>query len=248
MKGTKRSAGSAGSPGGAFITRDPETLCSIKAAVLTPQNASIMIFGQPGSGRTCLAGMIHRLSGRKGGFVPLNCAAYDSAGLEERLFGRRKRTGPGALSKADRGTLFLYEISALDRRIQEKLLDVLPRYADGDTPLPGFRTISAANDPHSLVNSGKLCVELLQRLRGADIYLKTLRERRCDIMPLIRHFSRPGLPLRFSKEVQEFLLGYDWPGNAREIKRFVDLASCSPDARKTIDIRMARKHLTWHFF
>ncbi|KAF0153911.1 MAG: hypothetical protein FD189_2187, partial [Elusimicrobia bacterium] len=83
--------------------------------------------------------------------------------------------------------------------------------------------------------------DLFQRVQGYTINIKPLAERTCDLFPLIRHFTRGGRRLSFTAEARAMMQEYSWPGNARELKKFVDLVSCGPEGR--IDAVAAGKRL-----
>ncbi len=224
-----------------FVTQDPQT----RAAVLQALNAAasevpILILGPSGTGKTSLARVVHEHSGRPGAFVALNCAAFAEDLLEAELFGYRKGAFTGAgdgrkgkLLLADGGTLFLDEIGAMGQAMQAKLLKAIEErsfYPLGcDRPETSrFRLISATlEDPAKLSREGRLRFDFYQRVQGLTVRLKPLRERPGDVLPLIEAFSRGGRRLAFSAEAKAALLSYPWPGNAREVRRFVELAAAS---------------------
>ena len=239
----------------AFITEDPQTRHSIKEALgYAPSGIPVLILGPSGSGKTSLARIIHERSGRKGEFVAINCAAYTEDLLEAELFGYRKgaftgadNTRKGRLLKAAGGTLFLDEIGAMSHNMQTKLLKAVEEKAfypvGSDKPeRSDFRIISATlEDLRKLLDSGKMRFDFFQRVHGFTITLKPLTGRKCDILPLIEHFTSSERRLAFSKEAKEFLLAHNWPGNTRELKRFVELVSGS---KGIITLETAQKHLT----
>ena len=201
-------------------------------------DASVIIFGESGSGKELVARAIHRLSERREGqFVAVNCGAIPRDLMEREFFGHLKGAFTGAttdkggfLDSVDGGTLFLDEIGEVSKQMQVKLLRVLDGM--GYTPLGGvklkrsdFRVISATNrDLVKLVQEGRMREDFFYRVRILPIRLPPLRERREDIPLLVDHFlmtfhtpkdaPRPHLPVR----IREALENYSWPGNVRELQ------------------------------
>ena len=222
-----------------FITRDPETINLINEAIrYAPTDIPIVILGDSGTGKTKLSSIIHEHSGRKGNFVAINCSSYTPELLEAELFGYKKGAFTGAyesrngkLLEANGGTLFLDEIGAMSLDMQTKLLKAIEEktfypLGSGKAEYSNFRIISATlEDFQKLFEEGKLRFDFFQRIHGFTVKLKPISERRGDIFPLIKHFTRKGKKLSFDEKIKEFILNYSWPGNIREIKKFVDLAS-----------------------
>jgi PAS domain S-box-containing protein len=206
----------------------------LKAAA---SDASVIIFGESGSGKELVARAIHRLSDRRAGeFVAVNCGAIPKDLMEREFFGHLKGAFTGAnadkggfLDSADGGTLFLDEIGEIGQGIQVKLLRVLDGV--GYTPLGGiklkrsdFRAIAATNrDLVKLVKDGRMREDFFYRIRILPIQLPPLRERKGDIPLLIDHFlstlakgeeEPPHLPVR----IREAMETYPWPGNVRELQ------------------------------
>jgi two-component system nitrogen regulation response regulator GlnG len=219
-----------------FITYDEQILKQLDELLqYSSTNIPILILGETGTGKTKLAEVIHKYSQRKGNFVPINCSSYTEELLEAELFGYKKGAFTGAyedkkgkLLEANNGTLFLDEIGTITNEMQTKLLKVIEEkkfYPLGSNKLEhsDFRIISATNeDIEKLVSSGKLRFDFFQRIHGFTIKLKPLSERKKDIFPLIKHFS--GIrKLAFSNEARKFIEDYSWPGNIRELKKFVEM-------------------------
>lgn len=193
----------------------------------------IVIYGETGTGKDALARAIHGWSGRAGPIVGVNCAAIPEAMAEALLFGHRKGafTGADAASEgyvraADRGTLFLDEIADLPLPIQGKLLRALEERAV--TPLGAtrnievnFRIVAACQNPlDALVEEGSFRRDLHARLRGLEVTLPPLRQRRQEIIPLLRHFLRgQGTEPELDPRLVEALCVYDWPYNVREVQQ-----------------------------
>jgi transcriptional regulator with PAS, ATPase and Fis domain len=200
-------------------------------------NASVIIFGESGSGKELVARAIHQLSDRRtGNFVAVNCGAIPKDLMEREFFGHLKGAFTGAnadkggfLDSADGGTLFLDEIGEIKQEIQVKLLRVLDGV--GYTPLGGiklkksnFRVIAATNrDLVKLVKGGRMREDFFYRIRILPIQLPPLRERKEDIPLLIDHFlavlakGKQG-PMHLPVRVREAMETYNWPGNVRELQ------------------------------
>ena len=239
-----------------FVTNDPATRSTITEALkYSSTNLPILILGPSGTGKTTLAKLLHDYSDSAGKFVAMNCAAYTEDLLEAELFGYKKGSFTGAnenrtgkLAQADKGTLFLDEIGAMSQKMQVKLLKAIeeksfyplgadkPEYSD-------FHIISATlEDLQKLLTGGKLRFDFFQRVHGMTITLSPLAQRKCDIFPLIQAFTKGAKRLAFEPEAREHLLAHSWPGNTREIKRFVELVAAGTHGQITLDI--VRRHIT----
>ncbi|MFA6093647.1 MAG: sigma-54 dependent transcriptional regulator [Elusimicrobiota bacterium] len=239
-----------------FITEDPATKASIlEAAKYAPSNLPILLLGPSGTGKTCLGKIIHDHSRRPGAFVAINCSAYTEDLLEAELFGYKKGAFTGAadnrkgkLLQAHQGTLFLDEIGAMSLNMQTKLLKAVEErsfYPVGaDKPESSeFRIISATlEDMQQLIAQGRMRFDFFQRIHGLTINLKPLAQRSCDIFPLIKFLCRDGKRLSFSAEAKARLLEYAWPGNTRELKKFVELLAAGAEGQVTLE--QVRQHLT----
>jgi transcriptional regulator of acetoin/glycerol metabolism len=193
----------------------------------------VLIVGETGVGKEFVAEAVHRLSGRRGRFQAVNCAALPVALAEAELFGHSRGAFTGAeqatlghLRAADGGTLFLDELADLPLPVQAKLLRVLQ---DGRvTPLGdtrayavSFRVVAACQQaPDLLIASGRLRRDLVERLAGLTTTVSPLRQRRVDVAFFFRAFLNryaggtvPGVDPR----MLECLLLHDWPGNVREL-------------------------------
>lgn len=194
---------------------------------------SVLIMGETGTGKEVAARDVHRLSGRRGPFIAVNCAAIPGTLIESELFGYRK----GAFSGADRdkqgliqtssgGTLFLDEIGDMPLDAQAKLLRVLQ--SREVTPLGStraenvdLRVITATHrDLRLLQKKEKFREDLFARINDYQVKLPALRERKEDLYLLLTEFvkkhGRPGaLP---SFRFMTALTHYDWPYNVRELE------------------------------
>ena len=207
--------------------------------------ANLLILGQSGTGKTVLARHLHSLSSRsQEPFVTVNCPSLSRDLLESELFGHMKGAFTGAVSDtwgkvaaAHKGTLFLDEIGELPQEIQPKLLRLLQekeyeRVGETQTRSSNVRVIAATNrNLEAEVEAGRFRVDLYYRLKVIELSLPPLVERPSDILPLAENYlayfagesKRPNL--HFSKEAQNTLLEYGWPGNLREMRNVVERAS-----------------------
>jgi len=207
-------------------------------------NTTVMISGESGSGKEVMARFLHRHSPRaEKAFVAINCAAIPDNLLESTLFGYEKGAFTGAQSaqagkfeQANGGTLLLDEISEMPLLLQAKLLRVLQEREveriGGKKPIPlDVRVIATSNrDMEKAVAGGFFREDLYYRLNVFPLRIAPLRERVEDIVPLARHLigrlgtttGRHGLSL--SKQAEERLTRYTWPGNIRELENVIQRA------------------------
>jgi transcriptional regulator with GAF, ATPase, and Fis domain len=200
---------------------------------IAPTELSCLVLGDTGTGKEVAARGIHRLSGRKGSFQAVNCAAIPHNLLESELFGYRRgafsgadRDKPGLVKLADGGTLFLDEIGDMPLEAQAKLLRVLQMREvfplGGTTPEKvDIRVVCATHrDLHAHVTEGKFRGDLFARLNEHVVRLPPLRERKEDVYRLAKAFAtRYGQPeLTFTFSAMVALLHYDWPFNVRELE------------------------------
>lgn len=206
-------------------------------------SASVMIYGETGTGKELMSQSIHFDSERKHKpFLAQNCAALPEGLLEGILFGTTKGgftdavDRAGLFEQADGGTLLLDEINSMPYELQGKLLRVLQedyiRRVGGTKDIPiDVRIIATINEPaEELLQSGKLRKDLYYRLNIIHIEIPPLRERPDDILLLAEKFLEKHNK-KCNKEVwllsekaKEKLLDYDYPGNVRELENIITSA------------------------
>ncbi|MDT3671154.1 MAG: sigma-54 dependent transcriptional regulator [Aromatoleum sp.] len=210
---------------------------------VAPTSASVLLVGESGSGKEVVAQTIHDLSRRKRQpFLPLNCGAVSPQLVESELFGHEKGSFTGAdrqhhgfFERANRGTLFLDEVTEMRPDLQVKLLRVLEtgsfmRVGTNEPIATDVRLIAATNrSPEKAVADGKLREDLYHRLNVFPIILPPLRERGTDIELLAEHFlaelnEQEQTNKRFSSDAIAALYAHNWPGNVRELKNYVHRA------------------------
>ena len=208
---------------------------------VAPSNIPVLITGESGTGKELVARSLHNNSKRtKKQFVPLNCAGLSDSILEDELFGhvRGAYTGAdkdreGRFEFADGGTLFLDEVGDMPSRMQAKLLRVLEsgevvRLGSNTSKHVDVRLVSATNrDLLSLTKDGTFREDLYFRIKGVEIHLPALRERREDIPLLVNHYVQhfaqqmeKDAP-KVAEDTQQALMGHDWPGNVRQLMNAV---------------------------
>jgi two-component system response regulator AtoC len=211
-------------------------------ARIAPSRISVLVLGETGTGKEVIAETLHELSGGQAHpFVRLNCAALPADLLESELFGSEKGAFTGAvaaraglLEAAEGGTLFLDEVGDLPLPLQGKLLRVLEsgEFFRLGSPRPRnarVRFVAATNrDLKQAAAGGQFRPDLYYRLNGVSVIVPPLRARRAEVMPLAQAFAQqiergPGTaPVTFTPAACERLLGYEWPGNIRELKSLVE--------------------------
>jgi DNA-binding NtrC family response regulator len=203
-------------------------------------DATILIFGESGTGKGLLANAIHHNSQRVSHpFRTIDCSTIPSELLESELFGHEKGafTGASVLKKgkfelSDKGTLFIDEIANLTFNAQAKLLKVLQekqfeRVGGNELIKVDTRIIAATNkDLRNMVANGSFREDLYFRLHVVPVYLPKLRERMEDIPFLIDHFLQKfaieyNRTLSFDDSAMNFLMHYAWPGNIRQLENLL---------------------------
>jgi DNA-binding NtrC family response regulator len=202
-------------------------------ARIAPTGLSVMLLGESGTGKEVVARELHRLSGRRGSFCAVNCAAIPAQLIESELFGYKRgafsgadRDKPGLIRTAHDGTLLLDEIGDMPLEAQAKLLRVLqakevfPLGATAPERVDVRIVCATHRDLGRLQQGGSFREDLFARLNEYQLRLPALRDRKEDVYVLVRHFlvrhGRPELKPTFA--FMTGLLQYDWPYNVRELE------------------------------
>ena len=217
--------------------------------------ATVLMLGESGSGKSMVARILHRMSPRRSGpFVEINCGAVPAALIESELFGHARgaftgaeRDRPGLFEEAEGGAILLDEVADLPLEAQVKLLTVLEqrrvrRVGENRDRGVNARVIAATNqDLEALVRRGEFRQDLFYRLNVITLAVPPLRERREEILPLARQFleelSREThrRVRAFSREAEDALLAYGWPGNVRELRNVVERSLLLVGDRETVE-------------
>jgi two-component system response regulator HydG len=207
-------------------------------------DASVLVFGETGTGKELVARRIHATGPRKDGpFVAINCAAIPPTLLESELFGHArgaftdaKAERAGLFLQANRGTLFLDEVAEMPLEMQAKLLRALqerkvrPVGSNNEVPFDA-RLVTATNrDLEEEVTQKRFREDLFYRINVVRLSIPPLRERASDVLELAlyflkRHADHTGKPaLGLSPEAAKKLAAYAWPGNVRELENCMERA------------------------
>ncbi|MES1173104.1 MAG: sigma 54-interacting transcriptional regulator [Myxococcales bacterium] len=207
-------------------------------------DATVIVYGETGTGKELIARAIHRRSLRAcGSLININCAAIPSGLLESELFGHEKGAFTGAHTRragrfelAHDGTLFLDEIGEMSLEMQPKLLRLLQerefeRVGSSKTLHSNARLVAATHrDLGAMVSERRFRQDLYYRLNVFPIHLPPLRERKEDI-PLLANQFMQKFAARMGKSVTHIapesmarLVAHDWPGNIRELQNALERA------------------------
>ncbi|MDR5907389.1 sigma-54 interaction domain-containing protein [Franzmannia qiaohouensis] len=211
---------------------------------VAPTDATVLLLGESGVGKTAFARQLHRWSRRGDGpFIDVNCASIPEGLFESEMFGYQPGAFSGAtrqgraglLEQADGGTLFLDEIGELPLAMQTKLLKViqdgsLTRLGDTRPRRVDFRLVVATNqDLARRVEEGGFRLDLYYRVNVIPVTLPPLRERREDI-PVLAELQLARLNQRYGGNkllhagLWSQLMARDWPGNVRELENTLERA------------------------
>ncbi len=231
-----------------IIGDDPKlNLALNKSIQVADSDLSIFITGESGVGKDVFSKIIHNLSDRKHKkLIAVNCGALPEGTIESELFGHKKGSFTGAekdrkgyFEEADGGTIFLDEVGELPMSMQVKLLRVLENHeilpvGMSEPKKVDVRVVAATNvDIQSAIKSGRFREDLYYRLNQIAIYIPPLRERREDIPMLFRKFASDFAeryrgkmkPVLLTEDGREYIKGYPWFGNIRELKNITEQIS-----------------------
>jgi DNA-binding NtrC family response regulator len=206
------------------------------------RDVNVLLLGESGTGKERIAHLIHSLSPRREHpMVVVDCGSTPATLLESELFGHVKgsfthavRDKKGLIEEAHKGTLFLDEIGNISTEMQVRLLRFLEnrkirRIGDTREISVDCRVIAATNaDLAQDVAEGDFREDLYYRLRVVTINVPPLRERKEDIPLLAEHFAESFCkgqhmpPVTLPRETMDFIVGYPWPGNIRELKNAIE--------------------------
>lgn len=199
---------------------------------------AVLILGESGVGKDVTARAVHAASGRSGALIPINCAAIPAELAESQLFGHQAGAFSGATGShegyflsAHQGTLFLDEIGDLPLAQQPKLLrameeGLITKVGAKQPQRCDVRIVAATNrDLDKAVQQGSFRGDLLARLQAHVLRVPPLRERREDILPLVKRALPPNAP-PLTAALAEALLLFGWPYNVRQLLQLAtDLGS-----------------------
>jgi len=229
-----------------------------KIDTIALSDVSVLILGETGVGKDVVAQRIHRHSLRKDKqYLKVDCSAITETLVESELFGYKTGAFSGASAKgkkgyfeqASGGTLFLDEIGELPLLMQTKLLRAIQdqeiiRVGSTQTIPIDIRIIAATNrNLQESVTEGSFRSDLFYRLKVAVLDIPSLRERKDDILPLIKVFLKQlnekyGKKISFSNCAEQKLINYAWPGNVRELKNMIHsmVVMASKEILKAVDL------------
>lgn len=229
-------------------------------------DVNMLLMGESGTGKEMLAKIIHLQSPRaENPFVPVNCGILSGLMFEDKLFGHEKGSFTGAIRQekgcfemADKGTLFLDEVSEVPMENQVDFLRVLEdfrfqRIGGNKLIEVDVRIISATNkDLKDEVKQGLFREDLFYRLHVVPIYIPPLRDRKKVIPRMVDHFlNQLGASYKKPKpsvtpEVMDIFCRYDWPGNVRELKNLLERIFIINDD-EVISTEQLPSDFLWHF-
>ncbi|QIQ20567.1 sigma-54 interaction domain-containing protein [Zophobihabitans entericus] len=208
---------------------------------IAPYDSRILFYGESGVGKEVLAKFTHdHSSAANGNFIAINCATIPENLFESELFGFKKgaftsadHNKKGILEETNGGTLFLDEISEMPLSVQTKFLRVLETMefrplGSSESIKVNFRLMSASNrDLEQLVAQGKFREDLYYRINVIPVYIPPLRERTKDILILANQFlqrynQKYTKRVEIDGDISKYLLTYNWPGNIRELKNYIE--------------------------
>ena len=227
-----------------------------------PDPSPCLVVGETGTGKELVAAELHRLSGRSGPLVTLNCAALSPQLVESQLFGHARgafthafEAQSGRIERANGGTLVLDHVEDLALSIQAKLLraiedGTIQRLGEGASRPVDVRFVATSRGSlKEAIALGTFRDDLYHRLSVITIPIPPLRERTEDILPLATAFlaseRRRGKTLAsgFSAAAGQMLSAYSWPGNARELQSAIERAVLKHDGDGPLEASSLPKHM-----
>ncbi|MFH2091968.1 MAG: sigma-54 dependent transcriptional regulator [Pseudomonadota bacterium] len=228
--------------------------CLDQAAIAAYSDTNVLISGQQGTGKELFAKTIHLNSDRcKNNFVIVDCCTINENNMENLLYGHMKGALPGSVDSktglirlADKGTLFLDEVSELPMQLQRSFLRVIENMTysplgSKEDKTSNFRVIATTSqDLDDLSDQGLFRKDLLFKLNGINIYLPELKAIPSDTIKMalfyIEHFCKKYniSPKGISPECFDIISAYEWPGNVRELINAIDKAIASARNESTL--------------
>ena len=223
-----------------------------RLARVAASQVPVVVLGETGTGKEVIARAVHRMSGRSGELIAVNCGSIPATLIESELFGARRGAFSGAfhdrlglVRAADGGTLFLDEIGELPAMAQIAMLrvlqeqEVLPIGATRPIKV-NVRLVAATHQAlDRMVDAGTFRPDLMARLSGLKVRLPALRERREDLGLLVGSvLSRLGADpdVQLSRQAARALFGYSFPHNVRELEKALGLAVTIVDPKGIVDL------------
>jgi transcriptional regulator with PAS, ATPase and Fis domain len=246
-----------------IIGNSPSLLRVIEIAVqVAPTDLSVLITGESGTGKESFPQIIHQFSARKHGkYIAVNCGAIPEGTIDSELFGHEKGSFTGALAdrkgyfeEADGGTIFLDEIGELPLSTQVRLLRVLEagefmKVGSSKVLKTNVRVVAATNvNVPEAIEKGRFREDLYYRLNTVPIRVLPLRDRPEDIHLLFRKFAsdfaeKYRMPaIRLDNDAVSVLLGYQWPGNVRQLKNITEQISII-EKERIIDAHTLQRYI-----
>jgi len=245
------------SSGGAIGASAAYNSIMLKIRRVAPTNATVLLLGESGVGKSLFARDIHKQSRRAGGaFVEVNCAAIPEQLMESELFGVERgaysgaiASRPGRFEVADGGTIFLDEIATLSFTAQGKLLRILQngemeRLGTTRTRKVDVRVVAATNENlPKAIKEGRFREDLYYRLSVFPLSVPPLRERKDDIPILLEFFLEKFANIHdrrvsgISSRALRALLHYSWPGNIRQFENVIERSLILAEEGESLDVR-----------
>jgi DNA-binding NtrC family response regulator len=223
--------------------------------LIASRRATVLITGETGTGKDVVARAIHLAGSRASApFAAVNCGAIPPALIESELFGHVKGAFTGAIAnktgrfeEADSGTLFLDEIAEIPIELQPKLLRAIQereirKVGSSESTAVNIRLLAATNQDLALaIRQRRFRDDLFYRINVVSLHIPALRERLCDIPPLVEHFmekicrQEELAPKILASGVMDHLMSHSWPGNVRELEHCVEKAVALSGDRQCLE-------------